>query len=424
MWRRISEAMLAITAILFLGVLYFILRRRILNPVIRLSDVVSRLAAQDYAVDMPDHDQVDEIGDMAQALRVFQENGLERQRLERERDEEIHMRDLMSRMTQRMQSCENLGELGEVVARFVPEICPAGAGILYLQSDATSGFAELCKWQSPAASKEEFSPLACWALRRGVPHRFAKGMGDMPCQHVDELPDEVSSTLCLPLTAQQETIGLFYIERRSIGMEEQDGRLEPYLAMLAENIGLAIANLRLRDKLSDMAMLDALTGLPNRRKLEDSLKALRSGSSDLVSVSCLVLDVDHFKKFNDRFGHEAGDAVLRQVGGVLKNSVRGNTMAFRFGGEEFVVLIADTDSRLAVERAEHIRRQIAALDLHHDGDDLGKGTVSIGVANAPEHASVDRLVGTADAALLRAKQEGRDRVVLAATRRSIEQSAG
>jgi diguanylate cyclase (GGDEF)-like protein len=151
---------------------------------------------------------------------------------------------------------------------------------------------------------------------------------------------------------------------------------------------------------------------------------LRSGSSDLVSVSCLVLDVDHFKKFNDRFGHEAGDAVLRQVGGVLKNSVRGNTMAFRFGGEEFVVLIADTDSRLAVERAEHIRRQIAALDLHHDGDDLGTVTVSIGVANAPEHASVDRLVGTADAALLRAKQEGRDRVVLAATRRSIEQSAG
>ncbi len=128
LWRRLSEAVLAITAILFLCVLYFILRRRILNPVIRLSDVVTRLAAQDYAVDLPHHDQVDEIGDMSQALRVFQENGLERQRLERERDEEIRIRDLMSRMTQRMQSCEDLAELGNVVSRFVPEICPAGAG--------------------------------------------------------------------------------------------------------------------------------------------------------------------------------------------------------------------------------------------------------------------------------------------------------
>ena len=121
-WRTISEIVLGLTGLLFLGVLYFIFKRRVLRPVVRLSDVVNRLAAQDFAVEPPSYDEIDEIGDMAQAIRIFRENGLERQRLEEERSTDRAVRDLLSRMTQRMQGCDTLLDLREVVQCFVPEI--------------------------------------------------------------------------------------------------------------------------------------------------------------------------------------------------------------------------------------------------------------------------------------------------------------
>lgn len=116
--------MLSLTGLLFLCVLFFVFKRRVLHPVIRLSDVIGRLAAQDYAVEPPEFDQIDEIGDMAPALRVFRENGIERQRLEKERDVDRLMRDLLSRMTQRMQGCEAMADLRTVIERFMPEIAP------------------------------------------------------------------------------------------------------------------------------------------------------------------------------------------------------------------------------------------------------------------------------------------------------------
>lgn len=417
-WRTVSEFAMAITGLLFVCVLYFILRRRILKPVVRLSDVVSRLAAQDFQVDLPEFDQVDEIGDMAQAIRVFQQNGLERQRLEKQRDEDMRIRELMSRMTQRMQSCETLSELGEVVARFVPEIASGSAGRLYLRDKSRNAMSEVAAWRNPVAAQTEFSPLACWALRRGMTHRFDAAQSDMPCEHLSEAPGILLPTICLPLTAQQDTIGLLYLEQ-----ERTEGSLQlevsaTYLEMLAENISLAIANLQLRRELSDQAMIDPLTGLSNRRKLANVLGRLgqQTGNSDLP-VSCLILDIDHFKHFNDQFGHDAGDEVLRQVGSLLNKLTRGgDEMAFRYGGEEFVVLIPGLESSAAVERAETIRLQIKSLDLYHEGKALGTISASVGVASAPAEASLDRLVHTADGALLIAKEAGRDQVIVSGFR--------
>ena len=100
--------MVGLTALLFLFVLGFILKRRVLRPVVRLSDVVHRLASQDYAVETPNFNQIDEIGDMAQAIRIFRENGLARQRLEKERDADWAIRELLARMTQRLQGVRTL----------------------------------------------------------------------------------------------------------------------------------------------------------------------------------------------------------------------------------------------------------------------------------------------------------------------------
>lgn len=416
MWEGISQGVLAATGLLFLAVLYFVFKRRVLRPVVSLSDVVTRLAAQDWAAEPPLLDQIDEIGDMAQAVRIFRENGLERQRLEEERASDRAIRDLLSRMTQRLQGCNALHDLAAVVTRFVPEIAPGLAGRLYLLEPARNAVVEVCRWSQPEHSRAEFAPTACWALRRGLPHRPAGASVDVPCDHLDLGDGPVPDSLCLPLTAQRETIGLLYLEaagRPVDALMAMGGDLQ----MLAETIGLALANLRLREKLREMAMVDPLTGLANRRRLEVCLEEL-TAEADRTGrpLACLMLDVDHFKRFNDVHGHDAGDLVLREVGEVLSQVTREHGNAFRYGGEEFLLLMPGLDASQARARAEEIRLRIAALRLRHDGVELGPVTASIGVAAAPEHCPLDRLAVTADAAVLRAKTEGRDRVVVATVR--------
>lgn len=418
LWKRISEVALALTALLVLCVLYFVFKQRVLHPVVKLSDVVNRLAVQDYAAEPPEVSHIDEIGDMAQAIRIFRENGLERQRLEAERDADRTMRDLLSRMTQRMQGCDTLHDLQEVVQRFVPEIAPGLPGRLYLLDKQRNLVVEAGSWLGPVRSAEQFSPISCWALRRGLRHRPAGDNVDVPCDHIERAAGHPVDTLCLPLTAQRETLGLLYFEMPAGDAARSAAQLI-YFDMLAENIGLAIANLQLRDTLREMAMADPLTGLANRRQLGHVLETQIAQAERLgEALGCLMIDVDHFKRFNDVHGHEAGDAVLRAVGHVLANVTRETGLAFRYGGEEFLVLLPMLSPVQAEERAQDIRARIAALELGHGGKDLDPITVSVGIAVAPVHCGFDRLVRTADAALLRAKVNGRDRVEAAQLRKS------
>ena len=420
LWKGISEITLALTALLVLCVLYFVFKQRVLHPVVKLSDVVNRLAAQDFAAEPPAFDQVDEIGDMAQAIRIFRENGLERQRLESERDADRAMRDLLSRMTQRLQGCDTMDDLKDVVQRFVPEITPGLAGRLYLLDRQRNMVVEACGWQNAGHSRAEFSALACWALRRGLPHRPAGDNVDVPCDHVDRSDAAAPiDTLCLPLTAQRETLGLLYFEAPAGNPGALSGP-EIYLDMLAENIGLAIANLQLRETLREMALADPLTGLSNRRQL-DQLLGIQIAQAERLGqdLGCLMIDVDHFKRFNDVHGHDAGDTVLREVGKVLAGVTRDAGLAFRYGGEEFMLLLPGLSVEGATERAEEIRTRVAALALGSEAGNMGPITVSIGVAITPLHCPPDRLVRTADAALLRAKAMGRDRVEVAQQRDSF-----
>jgi len=222
--------------------------------------------------------------------------------------------------------------------------------------------------------------------------------------------------LCLPLTAQRETLGLLYFEPR-IGIDRADTP-EFYLHMLAENISLALGNLRLREALREMAMADPLTGLANRRQLDTVLEVQLAEVDRLGQpMSCLMLDVDHFKCFNDDHGHNAGDAVLREVGAVLKGVTREHGSAFRVGGEEFLLLLAGLGPDQAAARAEDIRARIGALRITHKSGELDPISVSIGIASAPAHCPVDRLVQTADAAMYRAKALGRDRIEIASARK-------
>ncbi len=402
----IAKAMLTLTALVFLAVLYFVLRRRVAVPLRRMTGIVMRLAKQDYAVDVPDALRHDEIGDMTQAIQVFRTNGLERDRLEAERTADLQAKDGILQMMHRLQACMSLEELSEVVSCFAPQVFPDLAGRLYVFDDSRNALAELGAWLEPHQSGVSFPPTACWGLRRGRPHHSNGAHNDVCCPHIDSA--DVRS-LCVPLTAQGEVVGLLYFEEAERLAQRRDvGRL--YLELVSDNIALAMASLRLRERLANLAVRDGLTGLLNRRSLDAELQSLDCATG--AKTACLMIDIDHFKRFNDNFGHDAGDAVLQHVARSLAE-VNEGACAYRFGGEEFTLLISGADEVKASKVAEQLRVRVAEGRLAHHGKALGQITISLGVAVCPDDGSAATVLRRADAALLHAKAEGRNRTVLA-----------
>ncbi len=184
---------------------------------------------------------------------------------------------------------------------------------------------------------------------------------------------------------------------------------------MADHIALALTNLRLRETLREQAVRDALTGLFNRRYLEETMeREVRRAERKGAPLGIIMLDLDHFKNFNDTFGHEAGDTLLREVGALFQANIRGSDVACRYGGEEFTLLLPDTSREVARRRAEELREAVKNLHLQHQRHNLGSITISAGVALFPEHGDTAAAVMlAADAALYQAKKTGRDRVCVA-----------
>jgi diguanylate cyclase (GGDEF)-like protein len=184
------------------------------------------------------------------------------------------------------------------------------------------------------------------------------------------------------------------------------------LAQAFDDMALALQQ---RDQeLQEQAISDPLTGLYNRRYLSEFLpRELSRSGRNATPVAVMLIDLDHFKRVNDSFGHEAGDIVLRAVGNLLKSNVRGSDIACRYGGEEFALILPETGADSAVRRAEDIRRAIAALQLSHAGKPIGRVTASFGIALFPDQShDTDDLLRVADVALYAAKAAGRDRVIV------------
>ncbi|WNN47797.1 diguanylate cyclase [Siccibacter colletis] len=406
--RTLSEVMVGLTALLFLFVLGFIIRHRILRPVITLSDVVNRLATQDYAVQTPTLAHVDEIGDMAQAISIFRENGLARQRLEQERDADWETRKLLARMTRRLQGCDSWSDIIMATTVFAPNIIPGAGGRLYILDEQANTMRCVARWLLSPGDEESFPPDQCWALKRGHLHSPLRDAVDMPCTHV---PAEAAHlAICVPLIAQNKIIGL-------LSFLNHDTEREPpyiYIELMGETLALALANQKLRDSLTKKAAFDALTGMRNRTDFEETLQmALAQAKATQSVLSCMMLDIDHFKKLNDSWGHEAGDKVLMEVAALVTASLKGNGTAFRYGGEEFLIILPDVDEAQAVALAEEILHNVAGHRVLYDARQIGPVSVSIGLAVWPHHARADNLVRAADLALYHAKENGRGQIRVA-----------
>jgi diguanylate cyclase (GGDEF)-like protein len=241
-------------------------------------------------------------------------------------------------------------------------------------------------------------------------HTVSAGDRTARCGHATSGPHRY---FCLPLLSHGEATGILHFQMI------EPGELQPPVLlmanMFAEQVSLSLANIQLREALHNQSIRDPLTGLYNRRYLEETLeRETRRAVRAEQGLGVMMLDLDHFKKFNDTHGHDAGDAVLRETASFLLKSVRAEDIVCRFGGEEFIVILPAADLKTTQARAERIRNRLREMTVLHQGQSVGMVTASIGVAELPQHGTSPQvLIAAADAALYRAKKEGRDRVITA-----------
>jgi diguanylate cyclase (GGDEF)-like protein len=324
---------------------------------------------------------------------------------------------LLNEMGDLLQSCTTFEEANAIIGQLGKQLLSEEAGILYIINNSQGSVEAAATWGSEEIESYTFALDDCWALRRGRPHvsnTIQDGI-ELICPHLrQQLP---AHALCIPMMAQGDAMGILHVRAASGlggGLRLTESKQQIAMAM-ADSMGLALANLKLRLYLREQSIRDSLTGLFNRRYLDETLerefhRAIRTQRS----VGVIMLDLDHFKVFNDTFGHEAGDIMLRNLGSFLKQHLRGGDIACRYGGEEFALILPEASLEHVTLRAEQLREGVKHLPAQYQGRMLPPLTLSLGVAIFPENgATSQQVLSAADTALYVAKRRGRDRVVVA-----------
>jgi diguanylate cyclase (GGDEF)-like protein len=319
-----------------------------------------------------------------------------------------------------LQSCLSSEEAYNAVIRHIRSQLPGSSGAICVISNSRDLVETVAQWGDPSLAEHFFAPKDCWGLRRGRVTILSSADSQMACAHIG--PDRPHYAMCVPMMAQGETLGVLYLDSGRVIGKQPDTKLaalsesqERMVKTLAEHLALAVANLNLREKLRMQSIRDPLTDLFNRRYMEESLeRELRRSTRKKLPLAVMMIDVDHFKRFNDSFGHEAGDALLCELARLFRAQLRAEDIPCRYGGEEFALILPEAPLEAARERAEQLRRIANESHIQHRGNTLERVSISIGVSCYPQHGSTgEDLLRSADQALYRAKEEGRDRVVVA-----------
>jgi diguanylate cyclase (GGDEF)-like protein/PAS domain S-box-containing protein len=326
---------------------------------------------------------------------------------------------LLSELGDVLRAAVRLSEAYPVIPRFMQDLFPGESGGLYEFNETHQLFGTVLTFGEQPPPEDAFAPDECWGTRRARLHEIDRPDSEMICQHLR--PPVFHGSLCIPLMARGKILGLLHL-RGIPGNDDAEGNagaLGEYRQRLAktvaQQISSALFDLRLQETLREQASRDSLTGLFNRRYMEETLhRELFRAARKKAHMGFVLFDLDHFKRFNDRFGHVAGDTVLREVSGFLKRHSRAEDVLCRYGGEEFLLVLTDCSPKNALRRAESIRAGVKDLRLEHEQRSLGEITLSVGVALFPDHGqTLEDLFQAADAALYQAKKGGRDKVVLA-----------
>ena len=340
--------------------------------------------------------------------QLAQVSELARQRHELERSN-TEMRALNG-LAIMLQSCATAEEAYSGIAQSCAALFHEFSGSISITRPTRDGLDSRARWGDPVGPMS-FAPSDCWALRRERP--YVSGTAGSRCGH---LTGSTAQCLCVPMIGSSETMGVVHVMWSATdgadNVDFDDSPIRHLAVPVAGQLSMAFANLRLRDSLREMSIRDPLTGLFNRRFMDETLdRDLGIARRSNTEVGIVVIDVDHFKAFNDTHGHEAGDAILEAVGEVLTTFSRASDVACRFGGEEFMMILPGCSIEDTRSRAEELRRRVAALRVPFRDIELVGPTISCGIAGYPAHGlTSDALIRRADDALYAAKRGGRDQV--------------
>ena len=312
-----------------------------------------------------------------------------------------------------LQACRNEQEANEAIRIIMQKAFTANHGALFSLVYEGKKLQIGAEWNGDMATDTYFNHDACIGLRHGSTYVMTSLEQQLPCPHLGNNLSCIS--ICVPVTAYGETFGILHQQLPQNSDENSVKRTLRMMEHISEYLANTVANLRLRARLQQQSVRDPLTGLFNRRYMDEALKleesrALRNASQ----LAIMMLDVDHFKNFNDNYGHEIGDEALRQLGKLLRKYFRESDVPCRYGGEEFLIIMPNATLEQCHDKAEQLRSAVAGqLKVFHNGETIGI-TISIGVALFPQHGShIHAAIKQADKALYRAKEQGRNRVVSA-----------
>jgi len=374
--------------------------RKIIRPIVDLRGLANRLGAGELRVRAPVVSD-DEVGELCAAF-----NNMAAELENRTREVRA-----LAELGDNLQACMSVEEACRIVVPSIRALFAGDSGAVFVFAPSRDVLEPMVTWgeTSPPAS---FAPDECWAVRRGR-IQVVTGSGGPRCEHAGGSV----GYLCSPMSAQGEMLGVLHLRLDGAAGNRQEwlDQKQRVAVSVADQFGLALANLRLRDTLRGLSIRDPLTGLFNRRYLEESLdRELRRAQRRGLPVAVLMLDIDHFKRFNDTFGHDAGDLVLKDVATVLRTNCRAEDIACRYGGEELTLILPEMPLEAAQVKAERLGDAIRRLRVRQGQQFLGSVTVSIGIAMFPAQGFAARdVLRAADAALYRAKECGRDRVEVA-----------
>jgi diguanylate cyclase (GGDEF)-like protein len=306
------------------------------------------------------------------------------------------------------------------IKQSVQKLFPDESGALYIYNASRNLLEVKVAWGETLSSDEFFTQEECQALGTGQVFQVDDLRTIQICQHVQQKAKATGTYIplpagyiCAPLMTRGETTGTIYLE--TVQGSGPLSAKKPLVDAMSEQIMLALRNLKLQETLRGQSVRDPLTGLFNRRYMDESFgreisRAVRKGHT----LGIIMFDIDHFKDFNDTHGHDAGDAVLRELGTFLLGQFRGEDIVCRFGGEEFILILPDASQDDTYKRAESLSEAVKQLAVYHRDTLLNKITLSIGVAIFPDHGEdAEALLRAVDQALYRAKNKGRDQVVVA-----------
>jgi diguanylate cyclase (GGDEF)-like protein/PAS domain S-box-containing protein len=323
---------------------------------------------------------------------------------------------ILAEMRDMLQACSKMEETAPIIMGFMKKLFPVSQGALFLLSNSRSDLESIVTWGDFPVSPNNnvFPPDACWGLRRGRAHVVDDIKIGPICPHLENTME--SPYVCLPLMAKGDILGLLHLKNAFNGGNSRPAEIADLRQMavtLSEYLSLSIANVKLSESLSRQSIQDPQSGLYNRHFMEESLqREITRASRKVTPIGIIMGDLDHFKKFNDVYGHAAGDKIIAEIGKLFKAKFRGSDIACRYGGEEFLIILPETSLEDTFKRANGLREEIKKLEMVFQGQILGMITMSMGIAAYPEKGTrMEDLLRIADTALYKAKQEGRDRVI-------------